>query len=253
MLERITLNSIQYYLMSTGAIEKKNLLIINNKPTKEIQHIINDIQESKIYSIIWEVNKWLQKDINKNKIWDIPEYKILLEQKQIDEILYIDSDYLKEELYEVWELSKIFWIRYRYLTNNFDITNSNTQLWLINKIPVIELENTALWIRWRTIKRIIDIIIGIISIIILSPLLIIIAFLIKYDDRKAPIIYKNRRVGQHWEEFNLYKFRYIKWKYCTKEAYNISTKEKEEALKYEKELIETISTSQAWNYMSRSS
>ncbi len=242
ILERISLNSLQYFLISKWIVDRKKLLIINNKSSKNIKHIISDIQESKIYNIIWEMNKSLKKDKIKNNIWDISEYKKLLEQKHIDEILYIDSDYSKEELYEIWELSKIFGIRYRYLTNNFDITNSNTKLSLINKIPVIELENTALWIWWRTLKRMIDIIVSVFTLTILSPLLIIVAILVKYDDKKAPIIYKNRRVWQNWEEFNLYKFRYIKWKYCTKEAYNISKKEKEKALNYEKELIKKIST-----------
>ncbi len=242
ILERISLNSLQYYLLSKWIIEKKNLLIINNKPLSKIFHIIDDIKFSKVYNIIWEMNKSLKKNIKNSKIWDIWEYKELLEKKQVDEILYIDSDYSKEELYKIWELSKIFWVRYRYLTNSFDITSSNTKLSLINKIPVIELENTALWIWWRAIKRIIDIIISLLTLTLFSPILLIIALLIKLDDIKAPIIYKNRRVWQNWEEFNLYKFRYIKWKYCTKEAYNISDREKKKALEYEKKLIKAIST-----------
>lgn len=242
ILERIWLNSLQYYLISKELVSKKNLLIINNKKPKHIQHIIDDIIESKIYNIIWEMNKSVKSSTNKKYLWDINEYKILLENKKIDEILYIDSDYWKEELYNIWDLSKIFWVRYRYLTNTFDITSSNTTLSLINKIPVIELENTALWIWWRTIKRIIDIITASTTLLLLSPLLIIVAIFIKNDDKNAPIIYKNRRVWQDWEEFNLYKFRYIKWKYCTKEAYNISEKEKEKALNYEKKLIEKNST-----------
>ena len=242
IVERILLNSLQYFLISKWLINKKNLLIINNKSHKNIKHIIHDITHSRIYNIIWEMNKSLKINTNKWHIWDIWEYKKLLEQKHIDEILYIDSDYSKEELYSIWDLSKIFGVRYRYLTNNFDITSSNTRLWLINKIPVIELENTALWIWWRTIKRIIDIFISLLTLCVFSPLLLVITLLIKLDDLKAPVIYKNRRVWQNWDEFNLYKFRYIKWKYCTKEAYNIPQKEKEKALQYEKELIKRTST-----------
>ncbi|MDD2515796.1 MAG: sugar transferase, partial [Candidatus Gracilibacteria bacterium] len=36
--------------------------------------------------------------------------------------------------------------------------------------------------------------------------------------------------------FNLYKFRYLKWKYCVKDSYGIKPEE-DEALKLEKELI----------------
>lgn len=244
IIERISLNSLQYYLINKWLISKKNLLIINNKSVKSIKHIIDDIEQSRVYNIIGQMNKSLKKNTKKSTIWDIKEYTQLLELKNIDEILYIDSDYSKEELYNIWDLSKIFGVRYRYLTNSFDITSSNTQLSLINKIPVIELENTKLWIWWRVIKRIMDIIISLLGIIIFSPVLIITAILIKFDDIKAPIIYKNRRVWQKAEEFNLYKFRYIQWKYCTKEAYNISDKEKKSALEYEQQLIKKVSTRQ---------
>ena len=45
---------------------------------------------------------------------------------KIDEILYIDSDFSSKELYEFWDFSRILWLRYRYLTNGFDVTKTNT-------------------------------------------------------------------------------------------------------------------------------
>ena len=66
------------------------------------------------------------------------------QKNKCDEVLYIDSDYTKKELFQLWELSRIFGLRYRYITNSFDITKTNTSLSLIHNIPVIELENTSL-------------------------------------------------------------------------------------------------------------
>jgi len=82
---------------------------------------------------------------------------MLFENKKCDEILYIDSDLNKDELLQLWELSKIFGIRYRYITNSFDITKTNTTLSLINKIPVIEIKNTPLENWGKVIKRLFDI------------------------------------------------------------------------------------------------
>ena len=55
-------------------------------------------------------------------------------------------------------------------------------------------------------KRIIDIIISLIGIIVLSPFFIIIAILIKLDS-EGPVIYKHERVGKERRIFNIYKFR----------------------------------------------
>lgn len=56
------------------------------------------------------------------------------------------------------------------------------------------------------LKRIFDIIMSLILIIILFPLLIILAILIKRDS-KGEIIYKSTRITQYNKEFQIYKFR----------------------------------------------
>ena len=244
ILERIILNNLEYYLLKKWVLSKKKILLINNKETNKIKEIIKDIKESKIYSIVWYINK---KDIETKwlkYVWKIEKLKKLFENKKVDEILYIDSDFNKKELHELWELTRIFWIRYRYITNSFDVTKSNTSLSLINKIPVIEINSTSLDNWAKVFKRIFDLIAGLVWIIILSPLFIIVWILIKIEDPKWPIIYKNKRIWQWWKEFNLYKFRYMKWSHCIKDAYKKIWKN-DKALLFEEKLIEKKS-SRSW-------
>ncbi|WP_077619742.1 sugar transferase [Bacillus sinesaloumensis] len=56
------------------------------------------------------------------------------------------------------------------------------------------------------IKRLFDIVVSLIGLVILSPLLLIIAILIKVDS-KGPVFFKQVRVGQHEKEFKILKFR----------------------------------------------
>jgi lipopolysaccharide/colanic/teichoic acid biosynthesis glycosyltransferase len=55
-------------------------------------------------------------------------------------------------------------------------------------------------------KRIFDVATSIIGLIVLLPLFIIIAILIKLND-KGPIFYKQKRIGQNFKPFELLKFR----------------------------------------------
>lgn len=55
-------------------------------------------------------------------------------------------------------------------------------------------------------KRLCDIVISLIMIIILSPLLLIIILVIKFDS-KGPQLFTQRRIGRNNKEFILYKFR----------------------------------------------
>ena len=55
-------------------------------------------------------------------------------------------------------------------------------------------------------KRIMDVSVGILGLIFLSPLLLVVALLIKLDS-KGPVLYKQIRVGKDGKEFFIYKFR----------------------------------------------
>ncbi len=56
------------------------------------------------------------------------------------------------------------------------------------------------------IKRVIDIVLSLLGLIILSPVFLIIIVAIKLDS-KGPVLFKQKRVGIHKSHFNILKFR----------------------------------------------
>ena len=58
-------------------------------------------------------------------------------------------------------------------------------------------------------KRVIDLVLSIIGLIVLSPVFLIIAIAIKIDD-PGPAVFSQKRVGIHKTYFKLYKFRSMK-------------------------------------------
>lgn len=56
------------------------------------------------------------------------------------------------------------------------------------------------------IKRLIDVIIAVLALVILSPVFLITAAAIKLES-KGPVIFEQRRLGLNGKEFNIYKFR----------------------------------------------
>lgn len=56
------------------------------------------------------------------------------------------------------------------------------------------------------IKRLIDIVLSLLGLIILSPVFLILIFAIKLDS-KGPVLFKQKRVGIHKGHFNILKFR----------------------------------------------
>ncbi len=56
------------------------------------------------------------------------------------------------------------------------------------------------------LKRVIDFILSLLGLVVLSPVLLVIAIAIKLDS-KGPVFFKQKRVGIHKTNFNIYKFR----------------------------------------------
>ncbi|RDY71763.1 sugar transferase [Halobacillus trueperi] len=56
-------------------------------------------------------------------------------------------------------------------------------------------------------KRFIDIIGSLLGLIVLSPLLLLVAILIKVEDPRGPVFFKQIRVGKNEKDFYMYKFR----------------------------------------------
>jgi exopolysaccharide biosynthesis polyprenyl glycosylphosphotransferase len=73
-------------------------------------------------------------------------------------------------------------------------------------VPLINLRDPALNDVQRLMKRIFDLFIGSIMILLISPFLLIIAILVKLDS-PGSIILKQNRIGENGRIFSMYKFR----------------------------------------------
>lgn len=154
----------------------------------------------------------------------------------IDEIIICDSTLTDSEQEKIIDYSAINNIAYKFIPTTFQTVRFENGIF--GGEPIIEIKHTPLDGWGKILKRIFDIVSSSILIILLSPLMLIAALLVKlesfFEEKPGgPIIYKNERVGANGEMFNVYKFRYMKWNFCT----DPHTPEGQKALEYEKELI----------------
>lgn len=62
-------------------------------------------------------------------------------------------------------------------------------------------------IGFQCVKRIIDIVLSAVGLVCLIPVFIVVAILMKKEEPKGPIFFKQTRVGRNGKEFTMYKFR----------------------------------------------
>lgn len=73
-------------------------------------------------------------------------------------------------------------------------------------IPMLDLRAPALNEYQRMVKRAFDLVMGTILLILASPIMALIALLIKLDS-PGPVIFKQERIGENGKVFEIYKFR----------------------------------------------
>lgn len=154
-----------------------------------------------------------------------------------DEILFTDPKANEDEALLAIDFANDNHLTFKYSADLFATVTSNLTITTVAGIPVVELRRTRLFGWGRITKRLLDIILSILPLIILSPVFLILSLIILLESGR-PIIYKNERVGQYGKNFFTLKFRTFYQKYCTGEQFGQNGVE---ALKTETELIKTNS------------
>lgn len=210
-------------LYKNGIISKNHILIIDGIHSSKM-----DTSHGIIYT-----------HIPKTESEKISE---LLRKKQIDTVLLM-TEMTENEKTHIIKLCSVYGIPFCYPSVSASIYHISHEESFIGNIPVIRASSIAMSAWDRILKRLFDIVFGGIFFIILIPVYIIIMVLIFIEDPSGPPIYKNLRVGISGKMFSLYKFRYMYWKYSTKDAYNNAEKRQhDDALAYEEQLKETSDT-----------
>jgi exopolysaccharide biosynthesis polyprenyl glycosylphosphotransferase len=219
VLFRYVLQRIQkWYLINRGVGVHRVLLIGSNGKIESIGRMIE--QNPKLgYKVIGQT-----------ETGSIKAIKEIRQKRGIDEIILCESTLTDEELEKLVDFCAINNIAYKFIPTT--LQTSNYEIGVLNGEPIIEIKNTSLDGWGKIAKRVFDITASSIAIIILSPILLFVAILIKLES-KGPIIYKNERIGADGKKFYVYKFRYMKWEL----SIHKDNPDFEKALSFEKKLI----------------
>lgn len=161
--------------------------------------------------------------------------KSVYKERGIDEVILSDTTIPEGDIEKLIDFCAVNNIVYRFIPTSFQ--TAKFEMGVFVSEPIIEIKHTPLDGWGKIIKRVFDIIWAIFFIILTSPILIVVAILIKLEDGEGPVVYKNKRIGADGKQIFVYKLRYFKWKYCIdkKNPYF------EKALKFEKKLIRECS------------
>jgi exopolysaccharide biosynthesis polyprenyl glycosylphosphotransferase len=124
-----------------------------------------------------------------------------------NEVIIADADVNADTLFEVMiRCGRRRGVEFRIAPSLFNCLPRKTEIDQIGVLPMIRLFREPLSNGARVLKRTFDLVVSALAILLLLPLWLLIALLIKLDS-KGPVFYTQERVGMDGRLFLLYKFR----------------------------------------------
>ena len=176
-------NNIQEDIINT--LDYNYIGYISNNKTRATKYLIGKYDEME--SIIVKNNVDIQVIVKDIKSPDFKKYSNRIFDLKINGLKIMNYEEFNEDIQKKIDINQINeeWI---LQSNGFDILNNEMQ---------------------RNIKRGMDLILALILMVVLSPLALITAIIIKCES-KGPVIFKQTRIGENMKPFKVYKFRSMK-------------------------------------------
>ena len=173
---------------------RNNLLVIG-KNVRKYKKAFNNYYINKVFYYPYQM-----------ETTNIEKLKFLSIKKSIKEIIITNFSIKDDEFLSLCDWAQTNDIDIKILPNEVQMTKDKIVLDDTLGIPIILLISNPVRDFDYFLKRVLDIIFSLIILIILSPVFLLLAILIKLDS-KGSVFYKHLRIGYNEKEFYCYKFR----------------------------------------------
>jgi len=217
LASRIIFDQIENSLLRRGIGQRKILLIGANKITKKLAASFLRDPHYKLIGFLSQHGVGKSAAIlNLKKLGSLRDLKKIVRRYRVEEIVQTSQNLTELQDREILEFCQEHHLEYRFVPDILEVERSNIVIQPVAGFPLIHLKPTPLDGWGKIYKRISDLTISGLGLLVLSPFLILIAILIKLDSR-GPVLFSKlddgspaHRVGQKTKLFKFYKFRTMK-------------------------------------------
>jgi len=138
---------------------------------------------------------------------NISQITSIIESEDIqDAIVALETEADQKELFRIINLLYRFNIDIQFTPSLYEILIGSAKITKLGISPLVSITKSSMPDWQASVKRLLDIIVSVIALIILLPLIIYLAVWIRIDS-KGPIFYYQQRIGRFGIPFKILKFR----------------------------------------------
>ncbi len=188
----------------------RNVLMIGTG--KRAQNFITTLESHnewglKIIGLIDKEESYIGKDFCGYKVMgsfkDIPD---IVHNNVVDEVIFIVPHSWFEGVEEVMKFLKSEGVKVHFAVNYFEMQFSKAKQTDLDGFPMLTFETAPHKLSHLLLKRVMDLVLSGIGLVVLSPVFLVISVIIKFTS-PGPIFFSQTRSGVSGRKFKVYKFR----------------------------------------------
>jgi len=195
-------------LFSYGISINNVLIVGSNKTTGRLINALSltEITGYRVLGVVGELKQGIQLDRQCRQYETFAEAMHDLKNKQLHTIIQTELYATGERNDEILTYAQEHHIAYRFVPGNSELFVGNLEVDLFHAVPIIAVHQTALTGWGRVVKRLTDLFLGTLFLIIALPFMLVIAIIIKLSDG-GPIVFRQKRLSRFNTQVRVFKFR----------------------------------------------
>jgi len=139
-------------------------------------------------------------------VGNVADINRLIREKDVKDVIVAIDETQQEVLISVLDAIEVPDVSVKIVPNFYQLISGMNQTNQIHGLPLIEVMPDPMPTWEKFTKRTLDVVASLIILVVLSPVMLMVAILVKLTS-KGPVIFAQNRVGLHGKEFMIYKFR----------------------------------------------
>jgi exopolysaccharide biosynthesis polyprenyl glycosylphosphotransferase len=185
-----------------------NMVIVGNSPaTLSLSEYVNENPRSGyVVTGIVANNAYILPGLKSKKFSSLA---LALKNSRPDVIIQTDT----RDQEENYKLAINHHASYSYVSEHQALSSSRNSIEILGTLPITNVSTTPLIGHGRALKRIVDIIMGSLILLVALPFMLVIAIIVKLTEPRAPIFFKQQRLSRFNRPVYIYKFRTVKLRF----------------------------------------
>lgn len=140
------------------------------------------------------------------KIGELKDVKQIIIDNKIEEVIIAIESSEHNQVHKIIQILYETNVIIKVIPDMYDLITGSVKMSNIYGAPIIQISHDLMPAWQENLKRIIDVVVSILALIILSPLYLFLSIGVKISS-PGPIFYSHERIGKYGKPFIIYKFR----------------------------------------------